>query len=202
MPRIAGQIDLAKTEAILEATSEAIYERGLSVSMDEIARRAGVSKQTVYNHYGSKSELVRALIARRVDSITAALEVPGAVERPQDALADYARALLETITMPRGVTLMRLIIASVAAEPDLALSVFNAGARASRAKLAEFLARETAAGRLAIDDVDEAADFFAGMVVSHRQLSLLLGLPSDLSNPRIERIATEAARRFLRAYRV
>jgi len=201
MPRIAGQIDLAKTEAILEATSEAIYERGLSVSMDEIARRAGVSKQTVYNHYGSKSELVRALIARRVESITAALDVPGAVERPHDALADYARALLETIAMPRGVTLMRLIIASVAAEPDLALSVFNAGARASRAKLAAFLARETAAGRLAIDDVDEAADFFAGMVVSHRQLSLLLGLPSDLTNQRIERIATEAARRFLRAYR-
>ena len=131
----------------------------------------------------------------------AALDVPGAVERPQDALADYARALLETITMPRGVTLMRLIIASVAAEPDLALSVFNAGARASRAKLAAFLARETGAGRLAIDDVDEAADFFAGMVVSHRQISLLLGLPSDLTNPRIERIATEAARRFLRAYR-
>ncbi|MGA0603625.1 TetR/AcrR family transcriptional regulator [Caulobacter sp. KR2-114] len=201
MPRIAGQIDLAKTEAILEATSDAIYERGLSVSMDEIARRAGVSKQTVYNHYGSKSELVRALIARRTDSITAALEVPGATERPHDALADYARALLETLQMPRGVILIRLIISSVAGEPDLAQAVFKGGLRASRARLAAFLARETAAGRLAIDDVDEAADFFAGMVVSHRQLSLLMGLPSDLTPARIERIATEAARRFLKAYR-
>lgn len=201
MPRIAGQIDLAKTEAILEATSEAIYERGLNVSMDEIARRACVSKQTVYNHYGSKSDLVRALIERRVESITAALDVPGAMDRPQEALADYARALLETITIPRGITLFRLIIASVTAEPDLAQAVFKAGARASRLKLAAFLARETAAGRLAIDDVDEAADFFAGMVVSHRQLSGLLGLPSDLSPARIERLATEAARRFMRAYR-
>ncbi len=201
MPRIAGQIDQAKNEAILEATSDAIYERGLNVSMDEIARRAGVSKQTVYNHYGSKSELVRALIGRRVDSISSALEVPGALGRPQDALADYARALLETLLMPRGVTLIRLIISSVTAEPDLAQTVFKAGPRASRVTLAAFLARETAAGRLAIDDVDEAADFFAGMVVSHRQLSLLLGLPSDLTAARIERLATEAARRFMRAYR-
>jgi len=49
--------------------------------------------------------------------------------------------------------------------------------------------------------VDEAADFFAGMVVSHRQIGGLLGLPSDLSPARIERLATEAARRFMRAYR-
>ena len=201
MPRIAGQIDLAKTEAILEATSEAIYERGLAVSMDEIARRAGVSKQTVYNHYGSKSDLVRALIARRTDSITAPLEMPGATERPHDALADYARALLETILMPRGVTLIRLIVASVAGEPDLAQEIFKGGLSASRAKLSAFLAKETAAGRLAIDDVNEAADFFAGMVISHRQLNLLLGLPTDLTPARIERIATEAARRFLKAYR-
>lgn len=201
MPRIAGQIDLAKTEAILEATSEAIYERGLAVSMDEIARRAGVSKQTVYNHYGSKSELVRALIARRTDFITSALEVPGAAERPHDALADYARALLETILMPRGVTLIRLIVSSVAGEPDLAQEIFKGGLSASRVKLAAFLAKETAAGRLAIDDVNEAADFFAGMVISHRQLNLLLGLPTDLTPARIERIATEAARRFLKAYR-
>ena len=66
MPRIAGQIDLTKTEAILEATAEAIFERGLAVSMDEIARRAGVSKQTIYNHYGSKGDLVRALIVEGV----------------------------------------------------------------------------------------------------------------------------------------
>jgi TetR/AcrR family transcriptional repressor of mexJK operon len=202
MPRIAGQIDQAKSEAILEATAIAIHERGLSVSVDEIARRAGVSKQTIYNHYGSKADLVRALIERRVELITAALEVEGALEFPQEALAAYARELLETISMPRGITLFRLIIASVGAEPDMAQAVFRAGARATRIKLAAYLARESAAGRLAIDDPDEAADFFAGMVISHRQVAGLLGLESDLTPARIDRIATEAARRFMRAYAV
>src|SRR5438552_13422991 len=200
MPRVAGQIDRAKTEAILEATAQAIYERGLGVSVDEIARRAGVSKQTVYNHYGSKADLVRALIEQRAELITAPLEVPGAVEFPEAALADYARGLLETVSMPRGLVLFRLIIASVGSEPELANAVFQAGARATRLRLADFMAREARAGRLAIPDPAEAADFFAGMVVSHHQLAGLLGLPDDLTEARIERIATEAARRFMRAY--
>ena len=62
MPRAAGQIDAAKTEAILDAAYEVLAERGLSAPMGEIARRAGVSKQTVYNRYSCKGEIVRALV--------------------------------------------------------------------------------------------------------------------------------------------
>jgi TetR/AcrR family transcriptional repressor of mexJK operon len=201
MPRVPGQIDRAKTEAILEATAEAIYTRGLGVSVDEIARRARVSKQTIYNHYGSKADLVRSLIENRAATITAPLEVPGALEIPEAALAAYARALLGIIAFPRGVALFRLIIANVGVDPDLARSVFKASARASRARLADFLDREAKAGRMAISDPMEAADFFAGMVVGQHQLAGLLGLESELTPARIERIATEAARRFMRAYR-
>ncbi len=201
MPRVAGQIDQAKSEAILEATAEAIYARGLGVTVDEIARRAGVSKQTIYNHYGSKADLVRALIENRAATITAPLAVAGALDFPEAALAGYARALLEIIALPRGIALFRLIIANVGVDPDLARSVFKAGAGTTRTRLAEFLEREAAAGRLAIPDAREAADFFAGMVTSQHQLAGLLGLQSELTPSHIERIATEAARRFMRAYR-
>jgi AcrR family transcriptional regulator len=200
MPRVAGQIDRAKNEAILDAASEVLFERGLAAPLDEIARRAGVSKQTIYNHYGSKAELVKALIGRRVAVITAPLEVEGAQARPEEALAAYARALLDTITFERGIALYRLLIESVPATPELARDVFSAGARASRVRLAAFLKRETEAGRINAPDPMEAADFFGGMVISHHHLSALLGLPSELDEARIERIATEAARRFMRAY--
>jgi TetR/AcrR family transcriptional repressor of mexJK operon len=86
MPRVAGQIDVAKTEAILDAAVEVIGQRGLGAPMEAIAKRAGVSKQTVYNHYGSKAELVRALMARRVAVITAPLRDAGAIDNPREAL--------------------------------------------------------------------------------------------------------------------
>ena len=38
MPRAAGQVDAAKTEAILAAAAEVLGERGLSAPMSEIAR--------------------------------------------------------------------------------------------------------------------------------------------------------------------
>lgn len=200
MPRVAGQIDRGKNEAILDAASDVIFEKGLAAPLDEIARRAGVSKQTIYNHYGSKAELVRALIERRTQSVTAPLDLPGADASPLPALAAYARALLQTVTADRGVALLRLLIQSAPQNPDLARTVFARGARSSRVRLAAFLEREAEAGRIAAPDPAEAADFFAGMVVSHHQLQGLLGLPPELTAARIERIAEEAARRFLRAY--
>src|ERR1700749_3598230 len=99
MPRLAGQIDRTKNEAILEAASVVLFERGLAAPLDEVARRAGVSKQTIYNHYGSKADLIAALIERRVTQATAPLEAPLAEAFPQQALAGYARALLQTVTM-------------------------------------------------------------------------------------------------------
>jgi TetR/AcrR family transcriptional repressor of mexJK operon len=198
MPRVAGQIDAAKTEAILDAASEVLAERGLSAPMEAIARRAGVSKQTLYNRYGGKAELVRALVERRVESMTAPLRVEGAMEHPEEALAAYARTLLEVIT--RTHSLLRVTIQSAGEMPDLAREVFETGPLRSRREVANFLEAETRAGRLAVDDPMEAAEFFAGMVIGHRQTGSLLGLAKPLAAAEIDRIARTATRLFLRAY--
>ena len=70
----------------------------------------------------------------------------------------------------------------------------------SRRRLADFLRMETDAGRMAVDDPALAAEFFAGMVVGSHQIAHLLGQGRELGDDEIERITTEAARRFMRAY--
>lgn len=200
MPRIPGQIDVAKTEAILDAAVEVIGQRGLSAPMEEIARRAGVSKQTVYNHYGCKAELVRALIERRVDRITAPLRDPGAAENPAEALEAFARTMLETVVTTSGYSIMRVIIQGAGGMPEVAHEVFEAGPRQTRGQLAAFLKTETRLGRLAVEDFDQAAEIFSGMVMGHSQLRALLCLPADKTQAQFEAMAGEIARRFLRAY--
>lgn len=74
MPRARGQIDTRKSEAILAAAAALLTERGLSVPLEEVARRAKVSKQTVYNHFGSKTDLVRKLVERRRQMLVAPLK--------------------------------------------------------------------------------------------------------------------------------
>jgi AcrR family transcriptional regulator len=200
MPRAAGQIDRAKNEAILDAASDVIFERGLGAPLDEVARRAGVSKQTIYNHYGSKGDLLRALIERRSKTISAPLELPGAEAMPVETLAAYAEALLRTIMIDRGVALIRLMIAGAGQDTELANTALPGGFRGARHRLTDFLRREASVGRLAIDDPVQAADFFVGMVVSNHQLEALLGLTAQLTDESVPRIAREAARVFVRAY--
>ncbi|HRD47332.1 MAG TPA: TetR/AcrR family transcriptional regulator [Caulobacter sp.] len=199
MPRLAGQIDLAKTEAILDAAAEVLGERGLSAAMEEIARRAGVSKQTVYNHYGSKAELVRALVERRVNTITAPLREPGAEENPEEALRAYARTLLTVVTN-KTYSLLRVTVQSAGEMPELAREVFEAGPKHSRAMLARFLDLETRSGRMTIADPAQAAELFAGMVMGQRQTKAMLNIAPELSDAEIDAIANEAVRVFMKAY--
>ena len=200
MPRIAGQIDVAKTEAILDAAVEVIGQRGLAAPMEAIARRAGVSKQTVYNHYGSKAELVRALIERRVDRITAPLRDPGAVDNPTETLKAFALTMLETVVAANGYSIMRVIVQGAGGMPEVAHEVFEAGPRQTRSQLATFLATETRLGRLVVEDFDQAAEIFSGMVMGQNQLRALLCLPADKTQAQFEAMAGEIARRFMRAY--
>lgn len=200
MPRVPGQIDVAKTEAILDAAVEVIGQRGLSAPMEEIARRAGVSKQTVYNHYGSKAELVRALMQRRVEALTAPLRVPGAVDNPTATLEAYARSVIETVITTKSYSMIRVIILGATEMPDLAQEVFEAGPLSARRQLAHYLRTETELGRMKVEDFDQAAEFFSGMVMGHSQLRSLLRLPSDKTQEQFGRLAREAAERFMRAY--
>ena len=56
-------------QRILKAASAVFNERGLDVSLDEIARHAGVGVGTVYRRFRTKEELIEALFLDRLDSV-------------------------------------------------------------------------------------------------------------------------------------
>ena len=150
MPRIAGQVDLLKSEAMLDAASEVIAERGVTAPVEAIAKRAGVSKQTLYNRYGGKGGLIQALIRRRIDSLTGPLTGGAEGAQPESVLAAFARDLMTTMLTPTSLAMTRMAIQGAVEMPGIAEAVFDGGARVSRARLADYLRAESAAGRLAV----------------------------------------------------
>src|ERR1700759_1222499 len=67
-------------QRILAAAAEVFNERGLDVSLDEIARHAGVGVGTVYRRFRTKEELIEALFMDRLASVAAggaAVFLPG-----------------------------------------------------------------------------------------------------------------------------
>ncbi len=200
MPRALGQIDVRKNEAILEAAVEIFAERGVSAPIEAVARRAGVSKQTIYNHYRSKAELMRTLIVRRRSRVTQALNEARVGSRPEETLTAYAKAMLEAVLTPTTMDIVRVAVSGSRDAPEIARALYEAGPQTSRSRLAEFLEVENRAGRLAVDDPEEAAELFVGMVAGARQLSALLGTDVKPEASWAERRARTCAARFVRAY--
>jgi AcrR family transcriptional regulator len=92
MPVTKGStLDPARTRAaILQAAAGVLYQRGLDgVGVAELCNGAGVSKETLYRHFGSKDGLVQAVLEARSDRVARWLgnAVAAAGDDPADQLA-------------------------------------------------------------------------------------------------------------------
>ena len=61
-------------DRLLEAATACFAEQGVDVSVDEIARRAGVGHGTVFRRFPSKEALLAAVVLERVRALTAAAD--------------------------------------------------------------------------------------------------------------------------------
>ncbi len=84
-------------QRILKAASEVFNERGLEVSLDEIARYAGVGVGTVYRRFRTKEELVGALFKERIDSVAALAEEALQAPDPWSGLVSFMEQMAELI---------------------------------------------------------------------------------------------------------
>ena len=55
---------------IIEAARDLFAERGLEVSMDEVAERAGVGVGTVYRRFANRDDLITAIFAEHLKEVT------------------------------------------------------------------------------------------------------------------------------------
>jgi AcrR family transcriptional regulator len=76
-------------QRILKAASEVFTERGLDVSLDEVARHAGVGVGTVYRRFRTKEDLVEALFVDRIEAVAALAEEGTRASDPWAGLAHF-----------------------------------------------------------------------------------------------------------------
>jgi AcrR family transcriptional regulator len=88
--------DAARNRArVLEVAYQTFADEGLSVPIDEIARRAGVGAGTVYRHFPTKDDLFRAVIEDRLQYVTDAGHKLLASGRQGEALFDFLRLMVQ-----------------------------------------------------------------------------------------------------------
>jgi AcrR family transcriptional regulator len=87
---------------ILEAAREAFAELGLRVTLDEIARRAGVGVGTVYRRFADKEALIEALFEQRVGEIVELGHAALAEEDEWDGVVRWVDGMFGLVAADRG----------------------------------------------------------------------------------------------------
>jgi AcrR family transcriptional regulator len=174
------------------------YER---TTVDAIAAEAGVSKRTVYSHYGDKENLFLSVVRDTYERMLARIGeiVDRTVWEPDlpEALTVCVTEITRSIARaPERATLSRLVITEAPHFPVLIDLLHN---RAVTPLIAAPLARLGRAGRLAVSDATEAAEHLAALTFDQVSSRSLMGtLP--LSDAETARLIASGVRVFLRAY--
>jgi AcrR family transcriptional regulator len=106
----------AARESLLDAAYTALTERAwTAVRMVDVAAEAGVSRQTLYNEFGSKEGLARALVRRETDNYLAGVaralsQGSPAVGARRDAAGRVAAAAAWTLRTARANPLVRAVL--------------------------------------------------------------------------------------------
>lgn len=195
--------DPAKRAAILTAARGLFFSNGVEgVGMEEIARRAKVSKMTVYGHFRDKAAILSAIVGAEARRMTSALDqMPGDPRNLEQRLIAFGTALLTFLTSPEMLAFERLLMAQAARHPDLARAMIEAEPRFGHQKLAEHLAEATARGQLAIAAPTTAAEQLTSLWKGFLYLECQLGVRPTPSSAEIERHVREGVAMFMRSYR-
>jgi AcrR family transcriptional regulator len=98
-PRLTGA---QRREQILDVTKALAGERGFhAISIDAVARRAGITRPVVYSHFSDLTELLRAMVeregARAVQQLMALIPREANTDDPAAMLMTSLRAFLEAV---------------------------------------------------------------------------------------------------------
>jgi TetR/AcrR family transcriptional regulator, mexJK operon transcriptional repressor len=192
----------SKAESILAAAKRSFLAAGFgAVSMDTIAREAGVSKATVYAHFAGKEELFGAVIDRECEHYFTRFSA-GELD-PHDvrtSLSVLGRRFLELLLSPDGIALYRIILGDVTRFPRLGEMFWRAGPERQRVQIEAFLKSAVASGTLALADTRLAAEQFVSLVRCDVQLRHLLRLETDADRQGIIAAVEGAVATFLHAF--
>ncbi len=149
-------------QAILKAAAELLDEEGyVGMSIEAIARRAGVGKQTIYRWWPSKAAVVLESYYNQVDQ---ALSLPNTGSVAQD-LTQVVRQLLQRLTSSAAAKAMAGILAEAQADPNLAQAFRDKLIASRRAIIQAILRQGIARGELRDDlDIELTTDLIYGPV--------------------------------------
>ncbi|MBB4010431.1 TetR/AcrR family transcriptional regulator [Allorhizobium taibaishanense] len=205
--QVTEQPDLAKSkrQRIIEAAATVFCQDGYTgASIDAVATKAGVSRQTIYNHVGDKDGLFKEVVAALTDKAAAKFNdlmetfPTKPVDLEAEVIAFSARFLNQLTQDKTSRWLLRLAENEGGRYPDLFTVWREYGSGRKRSVVAAHLSELALEGHLEFDDPVLAARQYMALLTAEWRAEFQLGrFPSE---EECVRMAERAAKTFLRAF--
>ncbi|MDR6585897.1 TetR/AcrR family transcriptional regulator [Herbaspirillum sp. BH-1] len=191
-----------KRDAILAAAADVFKESGFEgASMAEISARIGGSKGTLYAYFKSKEELFVAVthaVAKK--QIEPALEtLDQETEDLEATLRVFGEKAVSFLCQESTLQTQRMILAE-AGRSDIGRRFHEDGPKLGMQRIAAFMQKQMAAGRLKQADPMLATLQLCALLDCETVRPMMLGLETSISKPRIKRMVGRAVETFLAAY--
>lgn len=178
----------AKKNAILKGGRDAFLKWGFeATSMDAVAAQAGVSKMTVYRHYGSKEALfagvIGALCERIIDDDLESIFT----SPPEEALRLFASKMIDIVFDRDTVELHRIVVAESRRFPKLGSLFYRSGPETCIQALETYFRRHSKDAGLKVKNPRQSAEQFLELLRGYDHLRIMLGVKASLSKIEIER---------------
>ena len=192
-----------RRQEIVTVAEQVFLASGFSdTTMQMVALEACASKETLYRHFGSKEGLFAEVVGNRARRLLVRLDAE--IERPSDVAAvlrDLGVILLETMTSPEVISLLRIVVAEASRDPGLGRIFYTIGPERTRLRLTEYLTAARTRGEFLGNNPGVAASIFLGAIMAQYHIDRLLLRDSPaMSGDEIRERVGEVVAMFLLRY--
>ncbi len=187
---------LGNRERLLAAATEVFLEHGYGASVDMLVHRAGVARQTFYNHFENKECLFAEAMRSCVSEILVPLNEHSGDLR--ETLKGFARTYRQRVLSPQSIAKFRIITGLAQRFPELTGEDYQLGLGRMLDSLGEFLSTAMREGRLRQADPAFAAEMLLAMLAGMERTRLLFGVDSPPQDEaaRVEQVVDGFLRMF------
>ena len=169
--------DLKKRQLIIDAAKKMFLEHGYHASsLNQIARLAGVSKLTVYNHFEDKAQLFTHAIENSCElylNTSDRLQLQPSSDFKM-VMTQVCHMALDMVCLPEAIKLERLLLELAAENNPLLLPFFNASHQKMRAFWEHLFQQAIALDFMPDTDIQMATDTITSLLMGSRHHEILL----------------------------
>jgi AcrR family transcriptional regulator len=195
--------DSVKRRQIMEGARVVFLAQGFdAASMNDIARKAGVSKGTLYVYFDSKEALFVAITDEQCHKQAESVFELDEADRDVAGVLTRLGNAFTTFMCNRSTSPIRTVIAIADRMPEVGRQFYERGPAVGIVKLAAYLEAQVAAGALEIvqEDCDIVAAQFLESCLATTFKPVLFNFAPPPTQERIDHVVDIAVRAFMKAY--